>query len=195
MNHSQQAQSAFERRGFAFDRGLLAREETWSVADALRHGHEVEAASTLSRHHGVAAMSSQLIGSSLLLTDCAVDHSPAKRGDFAAELIVAIFLGDLDPCECALLVAPGSHLVARPAMPGDLEIYLDWMASGCELEMLSGPAGSVVFLDPRLFFMVSRAPGAQSRTILFLSYGPTSGDRPWLDEATLWPPAHAWTAG
>ena len=159
----------FERCGFAFERSLLAREETWVIADAVRRGRAADAAPTWSRHRRLLAVS--------------------------ARLVAAVFLGDLDPCERTLLVAPGSHRLGPSTTPGHLAAYLDWMASGYQLEMLSGPAGSVAFLDPRLFFVLSRSLGARSRTILFLCYRTASASVPWLDEATLWPPAHAWTAG
>lgn len=188
-------QSTFERRGFAFERGLLAREETWVIVNAMRHGRAADAAPALSRDRRLAATSALLSRREVVFAGYGVDEISAVHDDAGSKLVAAVFLGDFDPCERALLVAPGSHRLPRPATPGDLEVYLDWMASGRELEMLSGPAGSVAFLDPRLFFMVSRAHGVRSRTILFLSYGAARGNGPWLDEAKLWPPAHAWTAG
>lgn len=185
----------FERRGFVFERSLLAREETWVIADAVRRGRAADAAPTWSRHRRLLAISALLSGHAVTFAGHDIDEIAAARGDDRTKLVAAIFLGDLDPCERTLLVAPGSHHLRRSATPGHLAAYLEWMASGHELEMLSGSAGSVAFLDPRLFFMLSRSLGARSRTILFLSYRAASASVPWLDEATLWPPAHAWTAG
>ena len=195
MDDSRYAQDEFERRGFILNRSLFAREEMWAVDDALRHARDPDIALTLSRHRRLALTLERLGGRSVSLAAYAIDANPAQHDDSGHQLIVAVFLGDLDPCERALLVAPGSHRVARPRTLDNLETYLDWMASGRELEMLSGPAGSAAFLHPRLFYMVSRSPGARARTMLFLSYGAATGGGASQDGAILWPPAHAWTAG